>query len=416
MPNHDHAHSNTRARLRRVAEDWLPPRLVHRARAVRAARHGEPRPATTTATSASTPRAPSRRRDRAGSGRPRPEPTDPRWETLTARSLRELEDCDAVYRPTNFWGPGVERLLSDMRERGLETFKSWPEALFWFYPVYGVPLAAQARRRLLREAEDIDPSLLRRLRALLDGAPEAARDFDVARLAWDQSRWPTDLDSFGESGVGAPRRLFRLTESTVRWGRPYLNYLLCMAALSRHVDATPRSFLELGGGFGALGEIVLARDPEARYVNCDIPPLLTVSSYYLTELFGDERVLTYDERVARTGAVDVPASACLPNWRIEDLSGPFDVFVNSYSFQEMEPDVVEHYVETVTRLDVSYVVSLNSREGKHVATGEGDVGVLDPVTSARIVGMFEARGYRLRGRYNRPLVKAAGELVVLERA
>ena len=49
---------------------------------------------------------------------------------------------------------------------------------------------------------------------------------------------------------------------------------------------------------------------------------------------------------------------------IADLAGPFDVFVNSFSFQEMEPDVVEHYVSQVASKQVSYVVSLNSRKGK----------------------------------------------------
>lgn len=339
----------------------------------------------------------------------------PRWELLTQRTLTELRDCDPVFRPTNFWGPGVEKLLEEMRTRGLESFKSWPEALFWFYPVYELGLRRRQRKQLLDLAESFSPSLRRQLRTRLDGAPAAQRDFDAARLMWDQDRWPADLEAHGESTVGRPRHLFRLTGSEIAWGRPYLNYLLCMAALSRHVRTAPKSFLELGGGFGVLGELVMARDPEARYVNCDIPPLLTVASYYLTTLFGDERVLTYDEQVSSRGQIEVPRSACLPNWRIGDLEGPFDVFVNAFSFQEMEPEVVQRYVDTVVGLGVSHVVSLNSRKGKRVAQGEHDIGVLDPVTSSRIVAMFEAHGYTLRGAYNSPLVAGAGELVVLSR-
>lgn len=419
MPKATSAQPSTRTGARRVAEDWLPPKLVRTVRAARR-RGGTPgtgggAPGPGASPDASPDTSPGTSPAIPPAGRRTPEHDEGRWAALTDRSLRELDGCDAVYRPTNFWGPGVDRLLADLRDRGLASFKSWPEALFWFYPVYGPGLLGRDRRRLLAAAEAIDPLLPKRLRALLDGVSDAVRDFDAARLAWDQTRWPADLEGHGESRVGSPRRLFKLTESDVRWGRPYLNYLLCLAALSRHVDTPPRSFLELGGGFGVLGEIVLARDPDATYVNCDIPPLLTVSSYYLTRLFGDERVLTYGEDVPSSGPVEVPASACLPNWRIGDLRGPFDVFVNSYSFQEMEPEVVEHYVDTVVGLGVSYVVSLNSREGKHVSTGEGDVGVLDPVTSARIVAMFERRGYRVSGRYNRPLVRGAGELVVLER-
>jgi putative sugar O-methyltransferase len=257
-----------------------------------------------------------------------------------------------------------------------------------------------------------EPRLVRALR----GAAEAERDFDAARLAWNHEAWPVDLDAFGESTLGSPLHRYAVgPDSEVRYTKPYLNYMLCMAALSRHVDEPPRSFVELGGGFGVLGEFVLARDAEARYVNFDIPPLLTVSSYYLTSLFGDERVRTFDEDLPESGPLELPGSACLPNWRIGDLVGNYDVFVNSYSFQEMEPFVVEHYIDCVARLGVKYAVSLNSIHGKHIAQGADDVGVKEQVVSDTIIAMFEARGYELAGRYHRPLITGAGELAVLRR-
>jgi putative sugar O-methyltransferase len=196
--------------------------------------------------------------------------------------------------------------------------------------------------------------------------------------------------------------------------------LLCLAALSRHVDEPPRHVLEIGGGFGVLGEILMQRDQHARYVNLDIPPLLTVASYYLTTLFG-ERVRipdAMDDPVddAVDDAVDPAQSACLPNWRLPDVRGPFDVFVNSFSFQEMEPHVVDHYVGMVSDIGVTYVVSLNSREGKRRATAGTEGGVLDPVTSDLIIEQFGRRGYTVCGRYGEPLIRSAGELVVLERA
>lgn len=133
--------------------------------------------------------------------------------------------------------------------------------------------------------------------------------------------------------TGSPPILYQLTESKdVRWGRPYLNYLLCLAALSHHLDAPPRSFLEVGGGFGVLGEVVMQREPEARYVNLVIAPLVTVASYYLSTIFGLDRVLTPDLLPAE-GQIEVPRAGCIPSWRTPDVIGPFDVFVNSYSFR-----------------------------------------------------------------------------------
>ena len=69
-----------------------------------------------------------------------PEHGTDRWETLTRRTLAGIETCDPLYRPTNFWQPGVHRLMEQMAEIGLDAFKTWPEAFFWFYPVYGLSL------------------------------------------------------------------------------------------------------------------------------------------------------------------------------------------------------------------------------------------------------------------------------------
>jgi putative sugar O-methyltransferase len=330
------------------------------------------------------------------------------WTGMTKQLLEGVRECDPIYRPTNFWTPGLRDILGDLETRGLETFKSWPTAGFWFYPAYGRTLAPGTVDKTFKHAAKANPALtkLSWLRSL-NGFHEALRDFDAARLTWDQSRWPADLAGFGESAVGRPARHYALTDTDgIRWGKPYLNYLLCLAALSRHVDAPPRHFLEIGGGFGVLGEILLQRDEHARYVNLDIPPLLTVAAYYLTTLFGD--------RVQTPETLDATGSACLPNWRLPEVRGPFDVFVNSFSFQEMEPHVVEHYVAMVAGLGVTYVVSLNSREGKRRATEGIEGGVLDPVTSDRIVEMFGKHGYTVCGRYGEPLIYSAGELVVLK--
>jgi putative sugar O-methyltransferase len=356
--------------------------------------------------------------DPATSGRFTARTGMPEWDQLTQRTLNGLAGCDPDFRPTSFWGPGLSQLLTDMSDRGLDSFKSWPTSGFWFYPGYGSGFTNATIDVTFEAARKVNPRVNRPfLSGALNGGLEARRDFDAARLFWDQTGWPADLEGLGESRVGKPPQFYRLTGSeTVGWGRPYLNYLLCLAALSRHVSEPPASFLEIGGGFGVLGEIVLERDPQARYVNLDIPPLLSVSSYYLTGLFGRDRVMVYDDRFADSGPVEVPGSACLPNWRIEDLVGDYDVFVNSFSFQEMEPHVVQRYVDAVARIGVRHVVSLNSRLGKPKRSAESQIGVIDPVTSQRIVEMFGAHGYQVRGRYGDPLIRSAGELVVLSRS
>ena len=339
------------------------------------------------------------------------------WDAITKRTLADLELADPIYRPTNFWDPGIRRLMDDMRTIGLDTFKSWPTAGIWFYPTYGSGFTRAMIERTFQFAASLNPAVQKAwFTTTLSGALQARRDFDAVRVAWDQTRWPFDIEGLGESEVGKPPQIFRLMGSGgAGWTRPYLNYLLCLAALSRHMTAPPKRFLEIGGGFGALGEIVMSRDPDACYVDFDLPPLTTVASFYLQALF-DGRVSIFDDTIPDRGPIKVSGSACLPNWRIGDVGGPFDVFFNSFSFQEMEPDVVEHYVRQVAAKDVSYVVSLNSILGKTRAADGDEGGVIDPVTSDRIIAMFEACGYELLERHGDPLIQSAGEIAVLRRA
>jgi hypothetical protein len=57
----------------------------------------------------------------------------------------------------------------------------------------------------------------------------------------------------------------------------------------------------------------------------------------------------------------------------------------------------------------------HSRRVLLLSDGHLNVGVIEPVTSDRIVAMFEAHGYETLGRHGDPLVQSSGEVVVLRR-
>lgn len=343
----------------------------------------------------------------------------PDWNQMTERSLAELEDQSDLYRPTNFWGPGLSSLLRDMENEGLESFKSWSTASFWFYPVYGNGYTYALMDKMFElAAEHNEKANLPYLRSSLSGGYVAQRDYDIAVTWWNQDHWPARFGIYGESNIGRPSQGFGVVpgKETVKVGRAYNNYTLMMAALSQHIEAPPQSVLEIGGGFGCLGEVLKQKVPSARYVDVDIPPLLTVASYYLTELYGEDEVKIYDDSVPSSGPIEVLHSAVLPNYRLADIDAEFEVFANSYSFQEMEPDVVDNYIGEVCDKGIRYAVSLNSKLGKPRAEKAGDHGALKPVTSGDIADMFGRRGFRVAGAYDAPYVRAAGQLLVLERS
>lgn len=339
------------------------------------------------------------------------------WKNLTDRSLAELAEQGELYKPTNFWGPGLEQLLGNMNEHGLEKFKRWPTSSFWFYPTYGDGYTYAIMDKALEAVREVHPKASRDyIRSALGGNPQAHRDYDVARTWWNQTNWPFDLTGHGESSIGQPPQAFPVAPGeSMTVGRAYNNYLLILAALSQHVEQPPSSFLEIGGGFGVLGEILKSRDASIRYLDIDIPPLLTVASYYLTQLFGPEQFTLYDDTVAASGPIDVPHSGVLPNFRLADVQSDFEVFVNSFSFQEMEPDVVDNYIEQVCAKGLRYAVSLNSRDGKTKAASAGEHGALDPVKASDIADMFAARGFSVVGSYDAPYTRTAGRILVMKR-
>ena len=129
------------------------------------------------------------------------------WIALTDRTLNELKEVDERFRPTNFWGPGLEQLLNDMRTHGLENFKSWPTAGFWFYPMYAAGVTpeildeARRPRRGSTRATTSGPCA-----TCWPGTSTARRDFDAARLAWNHRNWPIRLRASARAR-GQPARV-----------------------------------------------------------------------------------------------------------------------------------------------------------------------------------------------------------------
>ena len=317
-------------------------------------------------------------------------------------TLQEMGTADPLYRPTNFWQLGLRLLMAEWfgKANSLASFKSWTSAHSFFYPTYGFGLRQVQLDELAGHINGKHPKFPEAsVQRLLNGRADAERDHAVATALWDQDRWP--FESKGESRVGQIPQAYSLAGAGGPvFGRPYLNYMLCLAALSRHVDGPITSALEIGGGFGVLGELLSQSAGFTRYVDADIPPLVNVAEYYLSEVMPD--------------SVDWEAT---PSWKLPDVQGPFDLFANCYSFQEMEPGVVSNYIDKVAGAECKYIVSLNSTDGKRTADPDQleAGGVIEPVTSASIEEMFKAKGYTtLENR--KGLIRSNATLLLMKRS
>jgi len=308
--------------------------------------------------------------------------------TLLDTMLADMASADILYRPTSFWEAASQRLIEELREQGIESFRSQIMPLRFFVPTYGFPGYHRTPAKYqpvydgLESATDNPARPRLRLAEMMSGEQQAMADYRVFRAS-DTDTAPF-ISEASESRIGRPLEQFEFEGR--RYSRSFLNYMLGINFVKKHCDTRSlRRVAEIGGGHGALGELLLAdRRNEAFYLDIDIPPTSFVATWYLEQVLGKDRVYGYQESGSRTSlsiddiAGDHDAAVVCP-WQLPLLEGTIDLFVNFVSFQEMEPDVVRNYLAQVERLSPRYILLRNMREGKQVARKAGDVGVQEPI-------------------------------------
>jgi len=310
------------------------------------------------------------------------------------RAREDMRAQSELYRPSVFWDDASSRIVAELRAFGLDRFRSMPSALGLFVPTYGVPgngFSEEQSSGLLdwfrgKFAEAKKPQLA--LDQFLSGQMSALADYRVLLAADDPSRVPY-LHVFSEDSVGNPVEQFEFDDR--HFSRSSLNYLLGLALLKKHLGGlVPRTVLEIGGGFGTLGEVLSKAGIDGlRYIDIDIPPTSFVAQHYLSKVLGKERVTTYAQTTDKP-SIDItslPQASVLCSWQIERLHGQVDLFVNFISFQEMEPHIVKNYLSHVSRLGTRWILLRNLREGKQLRR-HGQIGVNEAILGDDYLAML----------------------------
>ena len=127
-------------------------------------------------------------------------------------------------------------------------------------------------------------------------------------------------------------------------------------------------FCELGPGLGRNIEVLAPLYKNATFLLFDIPPQQYVAHQYLSRVFPD-RFIKYNESITiEPSSTTIPKSlqgkiVLLPTWKMPKWEKiKIDIFWNSASFQEMEPDVVKNYLRHVISMDPSYIY-INAKPG-----------------------------------------------------
>ena len=313
--------------------------------------------------------------------------------------LKELDMQERVYHPGYFWEAALTKIAASFTETGISSFRKAPVNLNFFVPTYGPPgngfeidriNSFLANLGLGANSKQKEYAKLR-----FDGSMQALADYRTF-IASNSLGDNLDLLTFSESDVGSPQEHFKFNGNY--FSRSSLNYLLGLSYLKKVAPHfVPRKVLEIGGGFGTLGEIIFKSNiNEFKYIDLDLPPMFLIARDYLKAFIKKTELFFVDDYdLSKELNIDnLPQISCLPNWYIKRLRGDIDLFVNFISFQEMEPDIVENYINQVLQLRPTFVLLRNLREGKQVSKN-GSLGVKKPILKDDYISYF--KGYSLAG-------------------
>lgn len=311
--------------------------------------------------------------------------------------LEDLEHVSPLFQPTHFWTLCLKDIVDDLNKRGMETFKSHPSALKYYVKTHAdlfylaqknaVDRICQQLGNIqghLSPGNSIDLHLDRVYKDAVDGQTRMEADYRVFRASDLENKAPI-LEHVSEDPFGSSLDSFQIGDKV--FGASMLEYLRILTFLKKYGESEKlESFMEIGGGFGVLGEILLKAKPKRYfYFNVDIPPLAHVSAQYLKHLFGKENVAGYLE-TRDLSSLDINTlkekyrAVVICPWQLEKVQGQLDVCINCTSFQEMEPEVVKNYAQYIEKILKHYLLLRNSRKGKPKARSEKELGVKTPIT------------------------------------
>lgn len=154
-----------------------------------------------------------------------------------------------------------------------------------------------------------------------------------------------DLLEEGEDGIGVETEFGRISHDLLRY----------LGVTSDLIDAglldsdTPKSVIEIGGGYGGLARAHLTHNPKTTYFICDLEETMFFSAVYLSKHFGAYKVHLV-ERVLKSSDIEQGHVYIVPQSKIEYLDElQFDYSISQQSLQEMTQKQVERYLEWIAK-------------------------------------------------------------------
>ena len=277
-----------------------------------------------------------------------------------------------IYTPTSFWSNLIKKNYKLLKKGKIRDFRNLEIGFIGFSPYFSEIKRFNINRKILNGIT----KTIRKSHIISKGKEKILHLINSSLIGHERAKLQyylllTDnikplFSNFCESKIGNPTEQFKFGKNL--FSASSLNYLNGLLFLKKNIGTFDnKKVLEIGGGFGSVGEILNnLKIKNYKYINLDLPPLNIVSEYYLNKscnqnignhfLFKNKKIINID---------NLPKLNCLPNYDIEKLRGKIDIFINFISFQEMEYEVVKNYLNKIKKLKPKFILLRNLREGKN---------------------------------------------------
>ena len=312
--------------------------------------------------------------------------------------MRDSASAPNPYRTTNYWAVKEKVLVPEIEKNGLKDFRQRYKSYLISFGAADAPMSLGKIQ--LYDSPFWNSKFFRKIpfwsRVLAAGniflnkiSPKflpihsEIRVAEIQKLFYDFTclygilQGAKPLSAISDSLVGNPADAFPIEGKSYTLG--LLSHYMRYAYLCKYIDfGSIKLLVELGAGSGRQTEVLKKLHPEICYFVFDIPPQLYVCEQYLKAIFPDDVVSYAQTRTMESLVPEKGKIYILGNWKFPVIKNmDVDLFWNSASFQEMEPDVVANYLQYVNASSRN-VYLREQMDGQVRAIREGLKGVLEP--------------------------------------
>ena len=302
--------------------------------------------------------------------------------------LEDTKQSSDYYKPTNYWEVYEKVFLPELEKMGLHDFRRRKNSILSSFgatdlaPTLGQVDLFQKKRfynsitKKIPFWSKILSSSNNFLNKILPISTTIKKE-EFEQLFYEfacmhgEKAGAKSIEEFEASLFGNPEDVIKRGDKvyTISILNYYLQYVYCC----KYIDfKNIKIIVELGGGSGKQIEVIKKLHPKLCFLIFEIPPQLYVCEQYLKQVFPND-VISYRETrnmhsipEGQEGKIYI-----FGNWKFPILENiKIDLFWNSASFQEMEPEVVENYLKYVNKQSTAIYLQ-EVMKGKEIAKKEG---------------------------------------------